>query len=93
MAVGVEETRFCAAAVVPIPWWFVLSAGRGGRGGGGKIAFVPRTESMMLRGRAGRAGGCSPVACGVSASLVAPFILLVATEGCKGGGSNGSGAV
>ena len=83
--VGVEEIRFCALAVaVPIPWWFVCSPGRGGRGGA-EIALAARTESIMLSGRAGSAGGCSPVSCGVSGSLVAPLtpslpILLDITE-------------
>lgn len=51
----------------------------------------------MLDGRAGSAGGRSPVKCGVSGSLTAPLtaflsIFLAAAEGCRGGGSKGSAA-
>lgn len=60
--VGVEAILFCvAAADAPICWWLVLRPGRGGRGGGAEAVAAPRLESMMLSGRAGSAGGCSPV--------------------------------
>lgn len=76
----------------------MFTPGRDGRGGGAETALVARPDSTMLSGRAGRAGGCSPAACGDSSSPPVPLapslsILLDAIEGWIGGGSNDSPAI